>query len=89
MNLTDEQKNRGYSILSTIVTLGVGRAYLSYLLAKQFNIPFRSAYRWTTIGGWSIYLASRNWNSGVIQSEKYINIAEKFGQDLKQAVEKN
>lgn len=86
--MTDEQKNRGVAIFSTIFAVTLTRLNLARLIAKQFDMPFWQAYRWTSLVAWSVYFAARSWSGGILSQEKYLNLVEKWGEDLKEQAAK-
>lgn len=85
MNLPEEAKNRGYNILSSFAVVTLSQVHLARMLSKEFNVPFRQAYRWTAIALWGTYLIGRNWNGGMISIEEYLNNTKQFGEDIKAA----
>ena len=87
MNLPEEAKNRGYNILSSLTVAQLAQVHVARMISKEFNVPFRKAYRWTAIGVWGVWLLGRNWNGGMIGIETYLNTTKQFQQDLKEASE--
>lgn len=80
--MTEEQKNRGVAILSDKVLLIFYQLNLARMIAKQFNISFGKAYRWTSIVSWSLYIAARTWSSGILHADKHANLVEEFQTDI-------
>lgn len=86
--MTQKQKDQGKGLLYTLLIVQAMQLWLALLIARQFEISFWRAYRYTAIGQYAVFFIGRNWQQGIVSYTKFREDLEDWTENYQAWAEK-